>query len=153
MYKRRMKLEDVINRMRELEGNYNSQCREVYFSPENIKKFLLDIACCENFKEMLITPYLINIENKCVYELTYYEFSIDMTDVKKSYFIEYSETNILPKEITENIKPKVVVAKDDKDFLIKALQNYLKSMSDMLFEEERKADDRLNLAKLFYQFF
>jgi hypothetical protein len=41
----------------------------------------------------------------------------------------------------------------DKTFLLKALYDYLKAMGQMTFEQDRKHDERLENAELFYQIF
>jgi len=115
--------------------------------------FVDGLKNCNDTISILLTPYLVNIEEDALYELHYYEFELEMLDVDHSYYIEYMENNSLPKEIVNNIKPKAIVAKSDKAFLIESLQNYLKSMRKMVFEEDRKSDIRLQDAGLYYQIF
>jgi len=85
--------------------------------------------------------------------LHYYEFELEVIDVPQSYYVEYREGNRLAEEIVNNIKPKAIIAKNDKAFLVKSLQNYLKNMEGMMFEQDRNSNKRLENADLFYQIF
>lgn len=111
------------------------------------------LESCEDIDTILITPYLINLKDKSLYELLYCAFEIEMLNISNSNYIDYAEGNVLPKEITNNIKPKALVDKKDKNFLSKALSDYLKAMKNMTFEQDRKHDTRLDSAELFYQIF
>lgn len=148
-----MRIQQIIREIEQLNGNYIRESRDVYISPANIDKLGIYLENSDDIETILITPYLINLKDGVLYELHYYEFEIEVLNVPKSNYIEYAEGNILPKEITNNIKPKVVVAQEDKNFLLKALHDYLKAMGQMTFEQDRNHDKRLKNAELFYQVF
>ena len=146
------KIKTITKSIESSQGNYKSY-GNVYISPDNMKSFATYLTGCEDIQEILITPYLLNLESDGVCELIYYEFTLEVLEIPKSYFIEYPIGNTLPKEIVENIKPKVVIAKKDKKFPTSALLNYLECMDKMSLNEVRNADDRLKEAKLCYQIF
>lgn len=102
---------------------------------------------------ILITPYLIIEDYNIVYELHYYEFELEIIDIQKSYFVEHPQGNILPKEITKNIKPKGIVAAGDKKFYLKSLCNYLIKMRKMEFLYDKEKDKRLEKSELYFQIF
>ena len=148
-----MRIQQIIKEIEQLNGNYIRESGDIYISPANIDKLRLYLENSDDIETILITPYLINLKDGVLYELHYYEFEIEALDVPKSNYVEYAESNILPKEITNNIKPKVIVYQKDKAFLLKALDDYLKAMSQMTFEQDRRHDKRLENAELFYQIF
>jgi hypothetical protein len=102
--------------------------------------------------DILITPYLICLETEDLYELHYYEFSIDIGE-GESYYVNYNEKNTLPKEITQNMKPRAVIAKGDVEFYINALSEYLVAMEKMCFNEDKEHYPQLKEAVLFYEIF
>jgi len=151
-----MLFEKILKEINCLNGNYRSPTsivEAIYIAPENMKELTRLLEYCDDIEGMLITPYLINTTNYALYELHYYEFSLDICNVVSSYYIEYNVNNTLPKEIVERIKPRAVIAKGDRCFYLNALQNYLSSMDGMSFEEDRNAYEVLKTASLFYQIF
>ncbi|NLW47276.1 MAG: hypothetical protein GXY86_08070 [Firmicutes bacterium] len=148
-----MRLQQIIKEIGQLNGNHIRESGDIYISPANIEKLGIYLENSDDIETILITPYLINLKDGALYELHYYEFEIEVLNVPKSNYVEYGEGNMLPKEITNNIKPKVVVSQKDKTFLLKALYDYLKAMGQMTFEQDRKHDERLENAELFYQIF
>lgn len=148
-----MRIQQIIKEIGQLNGNYIRNSGDIYISPANIDKLEIYLENSDDIETILITPYLINFKDGALYELHYYEFEIEVLNVPKSNYVEYVEGNILPKEITNNIKPKAVVSQKDKTFLLKALYDYLKAMGQMTFEQDRKHDERLENAELFYQIF
>jgi len=148
-----MAIESIIEKTLNAKGNYCRNSGDIYISPTNMESFAKYLDSCNDISSILITPYLVNTEDGALYELHYYEFMLEVLDTPQSYFIEYSKSNTLPEEIVNNIKPKAVVAKNDKDFLIKSLENYLKNMKGMAFEQDRNSNKRLEKANLFYQIF
>lgn len=148
-----MRIQQIMKKVEPLNGNYIRESGDIYISPANIDKLGIYLEISDDIETILITPYLINLKDGALYELHYYEFEIEMLNVSKSYYVEYPEGNILPKEITNNIKPKAVVSQKDKSFLLKVLHDYLKAMGQMTFEQDRKHDKRLEDAELFYQIF
>jgi hypothetical protein len=148
-----MKTQQIINEIQKMNGNYIRESGHVYISPSNMSKLGIYFENSDDVETILITPYLINIIDEALYELHYYEFEIEVLNVSKSNYLEFSGGNILPNEITNNIKSKAVVSQKDKRFLIKALQDYLTAMGQMTFEQDRQHDKRLENAELFYQIF
>ena len=134
-------------------GNHIRGKGDIYISPTNMETFVDLLEKCNGVLRMSIIPYLINTEDMALYELLYYCFDVEMLDIPRSYFIEFPKGNVLAEEIVNNIKPKIVVAKNDKSFLIKTLKDYLKSMNKMAFEEDRNSDKSLEKAELFYQIY
>lgn len=148
-----MRIQHIISEIEQFDGNHVRENGDIYISPSNMDKFETYLENCDDIETILITPYLINLKDGALYELHYYEFEIEMLNASKSNYVEYAEGNMLPKEIIDNIKPKAIIAKKDKDFLLKVLHDYLKAMRHMTFEQDRKCDKRLENAELFYQIF
>jgi len=148
-----MTLEAISKEIESASGNLRTAYGAIYITPENMKKFANILATCEDGQEILIVPYLINLEESGTYELLYYQFVMELLDVPQSYFLEFHPQNALPKEIVDNIKPKAVIPNNDKALLVDMLQEYLAKMDVMLFEKDRNSNERLKEAKLFYQIF
>jgi hypothetical protein len=148
-----MKIQQIIKEIEQFEGNHTRNDGDIYITPSNMDKFAGHMENCEVVASILITPYLINLKDKSLYELLYYTFEMEVLEISNSNYIEYAKENVLPEEITRNIKPKAVVNGKDKDFYIKALNDYLKAMKNMAFEDNRKSDTSLLNAQLFYQIF
>lgn len=148
-----MKIQHIVKEIEKFEGNHIRDNGDVYIAPSNMDKFAGYIENCEVIESILVTPYLINLEDKSLYELLYYTFEMEVLEKSNSNYIEYAKGNVLPEEITRNIKPKAVVDRKDKKFYIKALNDYLKAMKNMAFEVDRKSDTSLLNAQLFYQIF
>jgi len=148
-----MTLEAITKEIESATGNLHTAYGGIYITPENMKKFANILASCEDGQEILIAPYLINLEEGGTYELLHYQFLIELLDVPQSYFFEFNPKNILSKEIVDNIKPKAVIPNNDKSILVGILQEYLTKMNEMLFEAERSSNEKLETAKLFYQIF
>lgn len=148
-----MRIQQIKKEIEQLSGNYIRESSDIYISPANIDKLGIYLENSDDLETILITPYLINLKEGALYELHYYEFEIEVLNVSKSNYVEYAEGNILPEEITNNIRPKVVVAQEDKNFMLKALYDYLKAMEQMTFELDKNHDKRLENAELFYQIF
>ncbi len=90
--------------------------------------------------------------NGSLYELHYYEFDIELRG-DRSYYLEYDPRNILPAEITENLKPQAVIAVGDGLCFSDMVTKYLSSMTNMKFKEEKECYPELHNAQLFYQIF
>jgi hypothetical protein len=146
------KLETIITKIESFQGNHES-AESIYISPTNMKTFATFLQDCEDFQEILITPYLVNLEDDSRCELLYYEFTLELQEIPLPYFMDYDPENTLPKEIINNIKPKAIAAKKNKKFLVDALSSYLDNMDKMSFSEVRCSDERLKFAKLFYHIF
>lgn len=148
-----MRIQHIIREIEQFDGNHVRENGDIYISPSNMDKFGTYLENCDDIETILITPYLINLKDGALYELHYCEFEIEMLNASKSNYVEYAEGNMLPKEIINNIKPKAIIAKKDKYFLLRVLHDYLKAMRHMTFEQDRKHDKRLENAELFYQIF
>jgi len=148
-----MTIEAITKEILSYKGNFCRRKSDIFISPLNMRIFVKRLEACDDIPETLITPYLLNTKDGKVYELLYYEFLFEMCDVPKSCFIEFPSSNILSEEIVNNIKPRAFFAKNDKEFLISTLLNYLEKMDGMTFEDEKKPDDFFENASLFYQIF
>ena len=104
-------------------------------------------------KYKIITPYLIDKDDTIIFELHYYEFEIEVCDLKESYWVDYPKENLLSKEIVDNFKPTAFVALNDFAFYEKILNNYLKNIQKASFKEEKKSDSRLDSSELYFQVF
>ncbi|WP_339061078.1 hypothetical protein [Tepidibacillus marianensis] len=149
-----MRIQEIIKRIENFEGNLIRRNGAIYISPANMDKFVAYLETCEEIETLLITPYLINLKDEALYELHYYEFEIEVvSNGSESSYVEHAKHNALPEEIIRNIKPKAMTAKKDKQFFLSALHDYLKAMKGMTFEYDRKSDKSLWNAELFYQIF
>jgi hypothetical protein len=145
--------EIFIKKIKEMADNHYRENGDIYIADANMGRLLKCIEACSELPSILITPYLINLSDGALYELHYYEMEFEVIDTPRSYFVEHNGDNKLPPEIAYNLKPKAVIAKNDKEFFLNSLNHYLRKMSDMTFEEERKTNKRLIETKLFYQVF
>lgn len=149
-----MRIQEIIEKIENLEGNLIKKNGAIYISPSNMDKFVAYLKTCGEIETLLITPYLINLKDEALYELHYYEFEIEVdNNESESNYIEHAKLNALPEEIIRSIKPKAVTAKKDRQFFLAALRDYLKAMKEMTFEYDRKSDKSLLDAELFYQIF
>ncbi|NLD49418.1 MAG: hypothetical protein GX660_19865 [Clostridiaceae bacterium] len=148
-----MRIHQVIREIEQLDGNHVRENGDIYISPSNMENLATYLENCDDVETILITPYLINLKDRGLYELLYYAFEIEVQNRVNSAYVDYAEGNVLPKEITSNLKPKAVIEKKDKNFLQKAIYEYLETMKNMTFEQDRKSDARLSDAELFYQIF
>ena len=119
-------------------GDGNFRMNEIYISPCNMDLFASKIAGDIELEDLLITPFLIDIKKKAVYELHYYEFFIEMSTVTSVCFCEYEKENKLAKEIVESIHPKAMVPFGDNMSYRNVVESYLYAMKHMKFETERK---------------
>ena len=97
---------------------------------------------------LLISPFLINTDTGDVYELHYYEFEIDIANCDSLQRIEYPKDNILPKEILDNICPKVHIPLGDNTSFFEVFNSYVLAMKKMKFEDEKRVLPELNNFKL-----
>ena len=146
-----MKETEILKRTYQHEGNIQ-RLKNIYITPQNMMHFLQDVIDSKIMPDILITPYLINLDEGSIYELHYYEFDIDIGE-EESHYIEYNKKNCLPLEIIQNIKPRVIVADGDIAFYIEALSNYLTAMNKMKFAEDREHYPQLKTAPLLYEIF
>lgn len=144
-------IETIVKEIENMEGNHVRRDSWVLISPSNMEKLPGCIDDLKDAKRIYISPFLINLEKNSIYELLWYCFIIEISEASRSYFEEYDKNNCLAKEIVDNLKPKAVVARTDKKFAAEALQNYLKNMKKMAFEEERNFHEDLGDAELFYE--
>ncbi len=64
----------LMENLSKLDGNYIDGVGRVYITSKNIKNSLKFIEYNKELPNLLITPYLINLELDKIYELHYYEF-------------------------------------------------------------------------------
>jgi len=148
-----MEFDDLLKEILSMEGNYRNNTGDMFISITNITRLLYAMKKGGKIQSVLITPFLINLKTATFYELHYYEFEIEVCDISASKYVEHLKGNILPKEITDNIKPKVFIAKEDKNFFIASLQKYLDAMMKMQFIFEKKSISSLNDSVLFFQLY
>ena len=149
-----MELDKFIKNLEQMEGNYFAENGDTYISLVNIEKGISFLENTKNIENMLITPFLINIENGMKYELHYYEFELECKNISKSIYLEYPKDNKLPKEIINNLKPKAIISIGDILFFINALHTYLNAMKIMRFEYEKKIyTSNLNNYILYFQIY
>ena len=148
-----MKKADIIRKIESQDKNIHRH-GNIYIAPENMKKFASWPTAHIASEGYLITPYLISGEAEGkICELSYCEVTFDIEDNVQSQWKNYSETNSLPQEILESIRPQAIVAKGDKTFFYTAVLEYLTGVENMHFEKERAAHESLATAQLFYQIF
>lgn len=145
-----MTIHNLIADITRMDGNLN-RGRNLYISVSNMDCFADQLSGIDAKQGILITPYLI-VDNSILYELHYYEFDVEVRG-DKSYFANYNKSNILPIEITEKLKPQVIVAVGDTCFYSEAVNKYLSNMKTMRFEEDKEHYPKLRNAELFYQIF
>ena len=148
-----MKFNNIIESIKNMNGNYFQKTGSLYILPANIERLPEMINCCDDFQSILITPFLVNTVKDTVYELHYYEFEIEVSNTLNSFYIEYPQGNVLPKEIVENIKPKAIAAKEDVSFFVNALNSYFAAMSKMTFESDKLLIKDLHGANLYFQIY
>lgn len=143
---------ECIQKIESMNGNIQSTTGTPYITAENIEKLPLILEDCDELHDILITPYLIPMD-MALYELHYYEFAIEISNISNSYYLEYSENNNLPLEITKNLKPKAVASKMDRSFFLSALEKYISSMKQMDFLYDKMCIPKLQKANLYFQIF
>ncbi|MPR74822.1 hypothetical protein D7389_06455, partial [Listeria monocytogenes] len=85
------------------------------------------------------------------YELHYYEISTEISK-NDTEIIGFPFGNKLPKEITDNISPKIFVRREDYSAFENFLSKYFNAMKSMEFADDKQAIDMLEKgAKLFYE--
>jgi len=143
----------IISKLEKEPGNFCRNQNEIYISLNNMLTLQNLIKESGELHSILITPYLIDKGNPIIFELHYYEFEMEVCDLEKSYFVEYPKESLLSKEIVNNFKPKVFVARNDFIFYEQVLNDYLKNIQKLSFKEERKVDSRLENSILYFQVF
>jgi len=145
-----MTIKNLIDETENLQGNL-AKGNVVYISVQNMDFFADQLETVDARLGILITPYLI-VNNGGLYELHYYEFDIEVRG-DESYYVDYNPRNTLPTEITENLKPQVIIAVGDKNSYNKAVKWYLANISKMEFKEDKEHNPKLQNAQLFFQIF
>lgn len=148
-----MELTNFVKSIQKMNGNYLRKAEDIYISLINMKSVPAFIENCDNLPSVLFTPFLVDTETGTVYELYYYEFEIEVSDISNSQYIAYPKGNILPKEIIENIYPKAIVAKNDKEFFIASLRKYIVAMEKMSFDRDKALIPFLRGCELFFQIY
>ena len=116
-----------------------------------MRQYVRDLETCDEITHVFIDAFLIDHKQGGVYELLYYGISAEVDDIAHSHFIEFPKRNCLPKEILENIKPQLIVARGDEALLIDYLYHYLECMDKMEFKQDRDSSEDLKDAELYYQ--
>ena len=145
-----MTIQSLIDNIIRMQGNL-SRGNEVYISSQNMDYFAEQLQGIDAKQGILITPYLI-INNGGLYELHYHEFDVEVRG-DESYYVDYNPRNTLPTEITDNLKPQVIITVGDKNFYCNAIKQYLGKMQKMKFKEDKEHHPELQNAQLFYQIF
>lgn len=142
--------QDISQKIEALDGNFRAR-NHVFISKNNIKQLVSLTEPTQEILDLLITPFLINTINSKEYELHYYEVSTEVTK-NKTEAVQYLPTNILAKEITENLTPKLYIQQDDYDSFKNFLKHYLDSMEEMTFPDDEYAREMVqDGAELFYE--
>ena len=145
-----MTITNLINDIERLQGNLTIG-NGVYISALNMDRFSERLEGIDTTQGILVTPYLImNKSMRC--ELLYYEFDVEVRG-KKTHYVDYNPNNLLPAEITENLKPQIIIAVGDKNSYKNAVKKYLTNMSKMEFAVEKEHYPELQNAQLFFQIF
>ncbi|EAK9200580.1 hypothetical protein MZH87_002839, partial [Listeria monocytogenes] len=101
--------------------------------------------------ELLITPFLICVNSGLKYELHYYEISTEISK-NDTEIIGFPFGNKLPKEITDNISPKLFVRREDYSAFENFLSQYFNAMKSMGFADDKQAIGMIEHgATLFYE--
>ena len=145
-----MTIANLIKQVMKLQGNIQ-RGRGIYISSLNMDYFTAKLVGIDAQRGILITPYLIS-EDGSLYELHYYEFDVEVRD-ENSHYNDYNPRNSLPKEITENLKPQVIIAVGDIEFYQKSVTWYIEMMRKMTFIETKARYPEFGDAQLFYQIF
>ncbi len=146
-----MNLKSITSKIKSLDGNYIMK-GSVYISNSNVKNLII-LFEVNPLESMLITPYLINEVSSKIYELHDYELSVEIIRTGKLTFVEYDENNILTNEVLDNFNPKIILKESDRTILIKYLTYYFNTLNELNFEEDRKSNENLESANLYYQIF
>jgi|AKZA01.1.fsa_nt_gi hypothetical protein len=147
-----MKKEKIIKELNQLNNNLCIN-NYIYINSTNIWSIIDVIKKYKTAPSILITPYLINQSGQGVFELYYCEFNIELHEINERIVKKFNVDNNLPEEINAMINPGIVINKNDYEFSIEQITNYLNAMNKINFSEEKKMDDRLESANLYYQIF
>lgn len=123
-----------------------------YISAENMDVFAKRLIEINPIKGILLTPYLIENNNKGIFELHYYEFEIDFKG-DKTFYVEHNLLNTLPSEIIQYIKPRVIISEKDPSLYFNIIRDYLNNMKKMQFRDIIEHYPKLKNSKIFYQIF
>lgn len=129
------RMEDLMDSICTLDGNYVRN--GTYISPRNMDVFISEISEDIELCDLLICPFLINMEDGGLYDLLYYEFKIQLSTRSTACYEEYPQENILPKEITDNIHPQIYIPMGDHASFKSALFSYMRAMEKMNFADEK----------------
>ncbi|EKZ4846642.1 hypothetical protein QO278_001309 [Listeria monocytogenes] len=145
-----MEEQEIIEKV-EISPNNFSENDSIYISQENIENLILFSKENKTILELLITPFLICENSGLKYELHYYEISTEISK-NDTEIIGFPFGNKLPKEITDNISPKLFVRREDYSAFENFLSQYFNAMKSMEFADDKQAIDMLEKgAKLFYE--
>lgn len=145
-----MEEQEIIEKVEILPNNF-SENDSIYISQENIKNLILFSKEDQTVLELLITPFLICVNSGLKYELHYYEISTEISK-NDTKIIGFPLDNKLPKEITDNISPKLFVRREDYSGFENFLSQYFDTMKNMEFTDDKQAIDMIEQgATLFYE--
>lgn len=145
-----MEEQEIIEKVETLPNNF-SENDSIYISQENIENLILFSKEDQTVLELLITPFLICIHRGLKYELHYYEISTEISK-NDTKIIGFPLENKLPKEITDNISPKLFVKIEDYSDFENFLRQYFNAMNNMEFTDDKQAIDMIEQgAPLFYE--
>lgn len=147
-----MNKEKIINELNQLNNNLCIN-NDIYISSTNIWRMIDVIKKYKVAPSILITPYLINQSGQGIYELYYCEFDIELHESNEKIVKKFNVDNNLSEEINTMINPGIVINKNDYEFSIEQISNYLNAMNKINFRKEKKMDDKLESANLYYQIF
>ncbi|MBC2061883.1 hypothetical protein [Listeria marthii] len=145
-----MEEQEIIEKVEILPNNFSGN-DSIYISQENIEHLILFSKGNKTILELLITSFLICENSGLKYELHYYEISTEISG-NDTEIIGFPLGNKLPKEITNNISPKLFVRREDYPAFEKFLIQYFNAMKNMEFADDKQVMDLLEQdANLFYE--
>lgn len=141
---------EIIQMLEKMADNYHRHT--IFISSQNMKELPRIINDYQLVPDIFITPYLINKNDKSIYELLGYEYSVQVIDHKKEK-MKFNKKNALPKEVLDNITPGIRVDKQEYLYARDMIEHYLVAMDNMEFLEIKNVIPILSEAELYYQIF
>ena len=134
-------------------GNNLYVDNQVFISPDNIYCLPFIINDCNDFEDLLITPFLVIGDPVLVYELYYLEFCIGIEDIESSYFVMNDVVDLNSVGFQMLRKQRAIIATGDFQFLKNALIEYFNIMKDLNLDSERNSNHLLLNANVYFQMY
>jgi len=143
---------ELMEKLSKLDGNLHID-QNVYISSINMEELIKLIIDSKVVPSILITPYLIDSDEKGIYELYYCEFDVELHEEKGYVIKKQNKGNMLAKEINEKLSKGIIVNEMDYLVVAKQIQEYLAAMNTIDFSEEKESNESLENSSLYYQIF